>query len=206
LSRPRLRHQQAAYEEGNVNRQTWYRLLVTVCLLVLAGCRGAELQDTPAVAGDSTLALSSPVFGDGGAIPAQYTCDGQDVSPPLAWSGRPSGTESFALIVDDPDAPAGTWVHWVIYDLPAETRQLPEGVPADDRLADGGVQGRNSWPKMGYGGPCPPSGTHHYFFKLYALDIMLGADPGLGKAELLAALEGHVLAQAQLVGTYARQE
>jgi Raf kinase inhibitor-like YbhB/YbcL family protein len=189
-----------------MDRQTWYRLLATLCLLVLVGCRARELQDTSATAGSGTLALSSPAFDDGGAIPAQYTCDGQDLSPPLEWSGPPSGTESFALIVDDPDAPSGTWVHWVIYDLPAETRQLPEDVPAEDRLANGGVQGTNSWPKTGYGGPCPPGGTHHYFFKLYALDIMLGAEPGLGKVELLAAMEGHVLTQTQLVGTYARQQ
>lgn len=205
VGRPRLHRQRVAQEEGDVHRLRWCRLLATLCLLVLVGCRGGEPQDTPAAVGSGTLSLSSPAFDDGGAIPAQYTCDGQDISPPLEWSGPPSGTESFALIADDPDAPAGTWVHWVIYDLPAETRGLPEGVPAEDHLTSGGVQGINSWPKTGYGGPCPPSGTHRYFFRLYALDVALGADPGLGKVELLAAMEGHLLAEAQLVGTYVRQ-
>jgi Raf kinase inhibitor-like YbhB/YbcL family protein len=152
----------------------------------------------------SELSLTSSAFSDGGAIPVQYTCDGKDISPPLEWSDTPPGAMSFALIMDDPDAPVGTWVHWVVYDLPAKTRQLPEGVPTEARLAGGGLQGKNSWPRTGYGGPCPPGGTHRYLFKLYALDTVLRADPGLTKSELLQAVEGHILAQTQLVGTYAR--
>ena len=149
--------------------------------------------------------LMSPVFVAGEAIPLKYTCDGDDVSPPLAWSDPPAGTQSFALICDDPDAPVGTWVHWVLYDLPADARELPEAVPSDAELPDGGRQGNNSWPRIGYGGPCPPSGSHRYFFKLYALDTVLGLDAGATKKELLLAMEGHVLAQVELMGTYSRQ-
>ena len=187
-----------------MNRCQWQRLLAGLCLLVLVGCRGAEPQGEPVVTSDSALSPTSAAFEDGAAIPAQYTCDGADISPPLEWGDPPPNTGSFALIMDDPDAPIGTWVHWVIYDLPAEARSLAEGVPGEPHLAGGGVQGRNSWPKTGYGGPCPPSGTHRYFFKLYALDVVLGAGPGLTKKELLEEMGGHILAQAQLVGTYSR--
>jgi hypothetical protein len=148
--------------------------------------------------------LTSPVFAPGESIPRKYTCDGDDVSPPLEWGDPPQGTQSFALIADDPDAPMGTWVHWVLYDLPAGTRALPESVPADPQLAGGGRHGENSWPRLGYGGPCPPSGTHRYFFKLYALDTMLDLESGATKRQVLQAIEGHVLAQAELMGTYAR--
>ncbi|HUT19210.1 MAG TPA: YbhB/YbcL family Raf kinase inhibitor-like protein [Anaerolineae bacterium] len=187
-----------------MNRCQWQRLLAGLCLLVLVGCRGAEPQGESAVTSDSALSPTSAAFEDGAAIPAQYTCDGADISPPLEWGDPPPNTGSFALIMDDPDAPIGTWVHWVIYDLPAEARSLAEGVPGEPHLAGGGVQGRNSWPKTGYGGPCPPSGTHRYFFKLYALDVVLGAGPGLTKKELLEEMGEHILAQAQLVGTYSR--
>lgn len=151
--------------------------------------------------------LTSPAFTEAAAIPARYTCDGADVSPPLAWSGAPAGTAAFAVIADDPDAPAGTWVHWVLYDLPAGTSRLPENVPKTDTLpAFGGArQGRNDFRRTGYGGPCPPPGpAHRYFFKLYALDAPLGLPPGARKQEVEAAMQGHVLGVAQLVGTYAR--
>jgi Raf kinase inhibitor-like YbhB/YbcL family protein len=152
--------------------------------------------------------LFSPAFQDGGDIPSLHTCDGDDISPQLAWEQAPPNTESFALIVDDPDAPDPrapkmTWVHWVLYNLPAKVTDLAEGV-VGGRLPRGTKEGTNDWKRTGYGGPCPPIGRHRYFHKLYALDAML---PDLGnptKAELEAAMEGHVLAKAELVGTYQR--
>jgi Raf kinase inhibitor-like YbhB/YbcL family protein len=149
--------------------------------------------------------LTSAAFAPGEPIPPKYTCDGDDVSPPLEWTDPPAGTQSLALICDDPDAPAGTWVHWVLFNLPAEARALPEAVPAVADLPDGSRHGNNSWRRVGYGGPCPPSGTHRYFFKLYALDTALDLAAGASKKELLGAMEGHVLAQAELMGTYSRQ-
>jgi len=143
--------------------------------------------------------LESEAFADGGAIPARYTCDGDDVSPPLSWRDAPAGTATFALVVDDPDAPAGTWVHWVLFDVPASESAIHEG--ATPRSAR---EGKNSWGRSGYGGPCPPSGTHRYFFKLYAVDRALGVAPGITEAELARALQGHVLAEAVLMGRYAR--
>ena len=149
--------------------------------------------------------LSSSAFASGGAIPTRYTCDDANVSPPLAWSGAPAGTKSFALIVDDPDAPdpaapQRTWVHWVVYNLPAGTASLEEG--ASTKLPTGAVDGHNDWKRTGYGGPCPPVGRHRYFHKLHALDIVLPAGEPLDKAGLERAMEGHVLARAELVGTY----
>lgn len=151
------------------------------------------------------ITLTSSAFTHGAMIPKEYTCDGKDISPPLSWSDPPEKTQSFALIMDDPDAPMGTWVHWVIYNIPATARGLPGGVPKDADLPDGSRQGRNSWRKIGYGGPCPPSGTHRYFFKLYALDIVLTLASGATKDELLKAMEGHILANAELMGRYARR-
>lgn len=151
-----------------------------------------------------SIELSSPAFAHGDAIPATYSCDGEDISPPLQWQNVPEGTESLALIMDDPDAPRGMWVHWVLYDIPPETSELPENVTPADSLPGGGSQGNSSWNRVGYGGPCPPRGSHRYFFKLYALDTSLNLDPGATKEQLLAAMEGHILAQGELVGTYAR--
>jgi hypothetical protein len=148
--------------------------------------------------------ITSTAFAPQAPIPQQYTCDGQDVSPPLSWSDPPQGTESFALICDDPDAPVGTWVHWVLFNIPADKRALPENVPSQDQLSDGSLHGRNGWRRRDYGGPCPPRGTHRYFFKLYALDITLALEAGATKQNVLSAMEGHTLAQAELVGTYAR--
>ncbi len=152
--------------------------------------------------------LTSTAFSDGAAIPAKYTCDGIDVSPPLAWSGPPPGTRSFALIADDPDAPVGTWVHWVLYNLPAAVSELPENIAKVESLdLDGARQGRNDFRRPGYGGPCPPPGpAHRYFFKLYALDAPLQLKPGGQKKDLEAAMEGHVLGSAQLMGTYGRSK
>lgn len=150
------------------------------------------------------LEIRSPAFGSEDEIPTVHTCDGDDRSPPLEWDGAPDGTESFALIVDDPDAPAGTFVHWVVYDVPASVAGLPAGVGPDTVLSDGGVHGENSWGRLGYGGPCPPDGEHRYFFKLRALDRPLGLRPGATKREVLEAMEGHVLDEARLVGRYER--
>ena len=150
------------------------------------------------------LELTSTAFAQGDGVPAKYSCDGEDISPPLSWSDPPDGTKGFALICDDPDAPVGIWVHWVLSDIPVEARSLPEAVAADAQLPDGSRNGKNGWDKLGYGGPCPPSGTHRYFFKLYALDTTLGLPASAGRAEVEAAMEGHVLAQAELMGTYTR--
>ena len=149
--------------------------------------------------------LTSTAFQAGGMIPGKFTCDGADVSPALAWSDPPLGTQSFALIMDDPDAPGRTWVHWVLYDLPASARELPEGVPKQNKLESGALQGNNDFPKIGYGGPCPPPGpAHRYFFKLYALDAKTGLKPGATKADLEKVMKGHILAQTELVGRYKR--
>jgi len=148
--------------------------------------------------------LTSSAFKDGKPIPSTYTCDGTNISPALSWTEPPVGTESLALISDDPDAPMGTWVHWVVYNLPPSVRQLPEVLPADGQLPDGTRQGRTDFGRTGYGGPCPPSGTHRYFFKLYALETTLSLAPGATAKQLETAMRGHVVAEAQLMGTYRR--
>ncbi len=154
--------------------------------------------------GGKVMKIKSPAFEQGEMIPKIYTCDGADVSPPLEWSSVPEGTKSFALISDDPDAPMGTWIHWVVYDLPASLTKLPENVPPESTLADGGKQGMTSFRRIGYGGPCPPSGTHRYYFTLYALDTTVDLDPGATKKQLLEAMKGHILSEAQLMGKYKR--
>lgn len=151
-----------------------------------------------------TIKVTSRAFEEGGMIPSQYTCDGEDISPPLEWSGVPDGTRSLALICDDPDAPMGTWVHWVLYGIDAGTRELPEDVPAKKALDSGARHGVNDFRRFGYGGPCPPGGTHRYYFKLYALDTELDLEPGLVKAELMKAMEGHILAEGVLMVRYKR--
>ena len=149
--------------------------------------------------------IESPGFRNGERIPKVYTCDGDDVSPAIVWHEPPTGTKSFAVICDDPDAPMGTWVHWVIYSIPLEQTQLGENIPKVENLPGGAVQGLNSWRKIGYGGPCPPPGKpHRYFFKLYALDIKFESPPGIPKDNLLISLEGHVLAKTELMGLYGR--
>lgn len=150
------------------------------------------------------MKLESPTFTDNGMIPSLHTCDGQDLSPPLSWDSPPVGTQSLALIVDDPDAPGQIFVHWVLYDLPPEIQQLPQGAGNQDRLTGGGTQGKNDFGNLGYGGPCPPSGIHRYFFRLYALDRELELKPGATKAQLEAAMSGHILGTAELMGRYAR--
>jgi len=153
--------------------------------------------------------LTSPAFGAGEAIPSRFTCEGDDLSPPLSWSAPPAGTKSLALVVDDPDAPDPkaphtTWVHWVVYNLPADARELREGA-GSGALPGGARAGKNDWKRADYGGPCPPVGRHRYFHKLYALDIVLPDRGALTKAELERATSGHVLARAELIGTYEKQ-
>lgn len=150
------------------------------------------------------FALASSAFANGGAIPAIYTGDGADISPPLEWTAPPAGTASLVLICEDPDAPVGNWVHWVIFNLPPDSAGLPEGVPAEPSYGASALQGLNSWGSTGYGGPAPPSGTHRYFFRLYALDCMLRIGPRATAERVRQAMEGHVLAEAELMGTYAR--
>ena len=151
-----------------------------------------------------TLQITCPVFAHGEMIPDRYTCKGEDISPQLRWTGVPSDARSLALIFDDPDAPMGTWVHWVIYNLPPERGELPEKVAAANPIKGGGVQGANSWGRIGYGGPCPPSGTHRYFFRLYALDTTLSLKEGATKTQVVKALEGHILDECELLGKYSK--
>ena len=151
------------------------------------------------------IKISSSAFEDGGLIPPEYTCDGQGISPPLQWEPVPEGTASIALICDDPDAPMGTFVHWVLFNLPAGTSELEGNFPDGETLPNGARQGITDFGKVGYGGPCPPSGTHRYFFKIYALDAMIDLVSVVDKPALLEAMEGHILSQGQLVGKYKRQ-
>ncbi len=150
------------------------------------------------------MEVLSSAFDDGAMIPKKYTCDDIDISPPLKWSMVPDGTKTFAIICDDPDAPMGTWVHWVLFNLPANINELSEDVPPLEILPNGAKQGRNDFGKIGYGGPCPPGGTHRYYFKIYALSEELKADAGITKSELLKAMEGHILSEGQLMGRYKR--
>jgi Raf kinase inhibitor-like YbhB/YbcL family protein len=176
-----------------------------VTVLVLVMCSFAfHFEAFYLTKGGNTMQITSTVFKEGSMITAKYTCDGQDISPPLEWKDVPPGTKSFALIMDDPDAPAGTWVHWIIFNIPPDVTKLDENVRPETAFKNGMKQGENSWPRIGYGGPCPPSGTHRYYFKLYALDIGLNLKPGATKAELIQAMRGHILSEAQLMGKYRR--
>ena len=176
--------------------------LVGLALAAAFGCRASDPTQAEAISTGETamsIEITSSVFEEGERIPVEYTCNGKNISPPLAWKGLPVNTQSLALIVDDPDAPAGTWVHWVLYNLPASAEGLQSGA------ADSGIQGQNSSRKSGYSGPCPPAGKpHRYFFKLYALDTSLTIDPGATKAELEKAMQGHILGQGQLMGIFSR--
>jgi Raf kinase inhibitor-like YbhB/YbcL family protein len=149
--------------------------------------------------------LTSPVLNVENMIPTQYSCNGKDISLPLDWGNPPEGTKSFTLIMDDPDAIAVAgyvWIHWVIFNLPPQTRNLPEDLPKTNTLANGSIQGKNSFDRIGYGGPCPPSGLHHYVFKLYALDTVINASPGATSGAISLKMNGHILAQTELVTTY----
>jgi Raf kinase inhibitor-like YbhB/YbcL family protein len=197
----------------------WMTALIFPLLLI--GCQPADQMPVPpetAVSSGSpdgqpdesaseeasvmTFDLTSSAFVHKGVIPTQYSCKDKDQSPTLSWSGAPAGTKSYALIVDDPDAPSGTWVHWVYYNIPASQTSLMEGLAREKEFKDGSRNGENSWGVLGYDGPCPPSGTHRYFFKMYALDAVLALEPGATKPELLKAMQGHILATAELMGTF----
>lgn len=152
-----------------------------------------------------SFVLQTKAFPEGGEIPSKYTCSGDDISPALSWSSAPQGTKSFALIMDDPDAPSGTFTHWIVFDLPAGAHQLPENVSQAGDLPGGGRQGHNDFRRVGYGGPCPPPGkAHRYFFRLYALNSALNLPPGASRQDVEGAMRGHVIAQAELVGKFAR--
>jgi hypothetical protein len=167
-------------------------------MMVKAGTVSAEQMKVP----EESMELTSPSFEQGKPIPKKFTCDGGDVSPALHWTNPPSATTSYALIADDPDAPGKTWVHWVVFNIPGDKTELGKSFPKEDRLDDGTIQGTNDFGTNEYGGPCPPSGTHRYFFRLYALDTMLSLYPGTPKDKVMKAMEGHVLAEAELMGTY----
>lgn len=196
------------------------RLIMTLVLTTLScgvsqiaptetviSAKPVQASATPAVENtkevDVKFELTSPSFENGSPIPVDFSCKGRNVNPVLAWTEPPTGTKSFALIMDDPDAPSGIWVHWVIYDIPASARGLPEAVPADPALSDGSLQGVTSARSTGYHGPCPPSGTHRYFFKLFALDAILSLPDADGK-RLVTAMEGHILGSAELMGTFSK--
>ncbi len=179
-------------------------LLMVLCLVVVLSV-GCEYRERPLKEGEMALTVSSSAFQEGDKIPAKYTCEGQDVSPSLAWSEPPAGTRSLALIVDDPDAPGGVFTHWLLFNIPPDSRELPEAVPTQAELASGALQGKTDFGRTGYGGPCPPPGRpHRYQFTLYALDQPLDLEGGASKKQLLSAMEGHILAQGQLTGTYQR--
>jgi hypothetical protein len=194
--------------EDLMRKDRWLIGILTLIVLALIGCASGGPSTEDVVGGDGenpTLDLSSPTFSDGDRIPELYTCDGEDISPPLEWGEIPADAESLALVMEDPDAPARTWVHWVAYNIPTSLNSLPEAVPAGESIENGIQQGKNSWSNTAYGGPCPPSGTHRYVFYLYALDKALDLEPNeTTKADLLAAVDGHVLDWGRLMGRYSR--
>jgi Raf kinase inhibitor-like YbhB/YbcL family protein len=179
---------------------------VFLCALLLIACSGhpQPAAEKAPPAHQPGFKIVSAAFKDGQPIPPSYTCKGVNVSPPLEWSGMPANAKTVAIVCDDPDAPGGTWVHWVLYNLPADNIGIVENMPATEKLVAGGFQGTNDFQKIGYGGPCPPSGTHRYFFKIYAVDVELTLNAGATKFELEKAMEGHVVGQAQLMGTFGR--
>jgi len=184
-------------------RVALWMTLLTIIAVGAVSCTVSEpeLPDE----GEMTLSLSSPVFQEGEGITITYTCDGQDISPPLTWGEPPSETQSFALIMDDPDAPGGVFTHWLLFNLPADSRELPEAVPPDNELENGALQGKNDFDEIGYGGPCPPPGyTHHYRFTIYALDQAPDLMAGASRKQVIDAITGHILAWGQLTGIYQR--
>jgi len=191
-----------AYRNLLMSQKIAYSL---IAVILLCSCQG-KLQSNPQKIGGKSMELkiTSSAFEEGGMIPKQYTCDGANISPPLRWTSVPLGTKSLALICDDPDAPMGIWVHWIIFNLPTNINELPESIPPQKTLENGAKQGINDFPKIGYAGPYPPSGTHRYYFKLYALDTEIDLDAGATKRELLKAIKGHILAEGQLMGRYKR--
>jgi Raf kinase inhibitor-like YbhB/YbcL family protein len=181
-------------------------ILTAVFVILFCSCRDAK-EPAPAEPGGEVMQmkLTSPAFEPNSMIPPKYTADGEDASPSLQWDAVPKGAKSIALVSDDPDAPMGTWVHWVIYNIPPDAKQLAENIPPDRTLTDGTCQGTNDFGRIGYGGPAPPSGTHRYFFKIHALDVRLDLPPGAKKSQLLNAMQGHILGKGELIGRYKRK-
>ena len=193
------------------NGSPWNYLMCGILVAVLAllcSCQvpfpGESPTSTPTGGAPMAIQITSSAFTEGSMIPKQHTCDGKNISPPLVWTGIPDNARSLVLIADDPDAPSGTWVHWVVFNIPATVKELPEGIAPVETLPTGGTQGKSSFGKTGYGGPCPPSGTHRYFFKVYALDTELNLRSASTKGDVVKAMDGHVIAQGQLMGTYKR--
>lgn len=181
-----------------------YRLVwLLIIASVLCSCRSAR-EPVSGGEGAVEITVTSAAFKDGDMLPVKYSCDGAGISPPLAWSRIPSGAKSIALVCEDPDAPRGTFIHWVLFNLPANAGSLPEGVPAQKKLSNGAIQGTNDAGRIGYFPPSPPSGTHRYIFKVYALDTMLDLQPGAAGDDLAEAMEGHILAEGELMGRYSR--
>jgi len=180
-----------------------YVSVILVMLMVVG--MAPTVQANEEGGGRMKLDVTSPAFAQGAAIPKKYTGDGKNISPTLCWSHIPSGTITSAVISDDPDAPGGDWVHWVMYNIPSYVTELPEQIPSVERLDNGALQGRNDFGLIGYGGPCPSRGMHHYYFKVFALDDELDLSAGASKRELLQAMEGHVIAEGTLMGTYSRR-
>jgi len=183
------------------------KFIILFAILFIFGCNTKKFKTTANinVGGNMSIQITSSVFKEGKTIPVKYTCDGKNISPALSWSGAPENTKSFALICDDPDAPMGTWVHWVVYNIPETMTSLPEAVPMKKTVLNNIIQGKTSFRKIGYGGPCPPRGpAHRYFFKIYALDTKLDLKAGVSKKDLLEAMEGHILAKGQLMRKYSR--
>lgn len=185
-----------------LTKRVWIFFLVPIILFICLICVQARHIGKEGYV--MKLEIKSTAFEEGGSIPKKYTCDGPDVSPPLSWTQPPEGTKSLVLICDDPDAPMGTWVHWVLYNLSPNRLELPEGVPGKKEVLDGAKQGTNDFRKIGYGGPCPPGGIHRYYFKLYAVDFEPDLNAGATKKEVLSAIDGHILAEGQLMGRYSR--
>ena len=181
-------------------------MVLAIVFLATAFCRGNDQATTNEGRSNMALEISSPAFAGGQTIPTKHACDGNDVSPPLSLDGVPPGTKTIALICDDPDAPGGTWVHWVLYNVPVTVSELSEGIPTRDVIPSGARQGLNDFGRIGYRGPCPPRGSsHHYFFRLYALDAELSLKARATKKDLTDAMKGHILAEGQLMGTYRRK-
>lgn len=177
-------------------KSKYFLFFISIIFFIISCAQEEKQIETKKLSEMANMKLTSPAFVHNGAIPSEFTCDGNDLSPPLSISDVPPNAKSLALINDDPDAPVGTWDHWVVFNIPPSTKSIPEGTEPQ------GTAGKNSWGRTGYGGPCPPSGTHRYFFKLYALDTILNLPEGSTKKDLERAMQGHIVAQAQLMGTY----
>jgi Raf kinase inhibitor-like YbhB/YbcL family protein len=191
------------YSISSLRQITGLLILLGFVVASLIACEAGESIITKE--GEMALSVSSPAFQEGESIPTKYTCEGQNISPLLTWSEPPAGTQSLALIVDDPDAPGRVFTHWVLFNLPADSRELAEAMPVQAQLPDGSLQGKNDGGKLGYIGPCPPPGSpHRYQFTLYALDQLLDLEAGASKQQVIDAMQGHILAQGQLTGIYQR--